>query len=84
MGVIRRLKQQYMQNMTIFFFLFSSVSLLKKKVILFISGGEIMSKLLDYTFSIAINLIKSVAGYSANSLSMIGMYEPECPEELIK
>lgn len=29
-----------------------------------------------------INFIKQIAYLSANSLSMIGMYEPECPEKL--
>lgn len=29
-----------------------------------------------------IELIKQIAYLSANSLSMIGMYEPECPKEL--
>lgn len=31
-----------------------------------------------------LNLIECIASISANSLSMIGMYEPKCPNELIK
>lgn len=29
-----------------------------------------------------VDLIKCIAFLSANSLSMIGMFEPDCPEEL--
>mgnify|MGYP003321469985 CR=1 FL=1 len=28
------------------------------------------------------SFLKTVASISANSLSMIGMFEPECPDEL--
>lgn len=47
-------------------------------------GGEKMNKLLEFTLNTLVDFIKSVAKLSANSLSMIGMYEFECPEELIK
>lgn len=31
-----------------------------------------------------INFVKNIAFLSAKSLSMIGMYEPKCPEKLKK
>lgn len=43
-----------------------------------------MNKLLQsITYSLT-KIIKQIAFFSANSLSMIGMYEPDCPKELIK
>lgn len=42
-----------------------------------------MKKIIIHFCNFFISFVKKSATYSANSLSMIGMYEPECPEELL-
>lgn len=43
-----------------------------------------MQNIKEVFIKLTLKLIYSVAYNSANSLSMMGMYEPECPDSLIK
>lgn len=45
---------------------------------------SIIKKMYINCLKIMINKVEHIAFISANSLSLIGMYEPDCPKELLK